>query len=154
MYVVVLKQHRKAFGVEYLGVGFECSALFCQETVLERRCYLPPLNDHVFLVIDIKQALDHAGAITTLVLLLGQNKGCHPQRRRVDAESGRLGPKGHEGGACDGALENQILQCMFYLCRLSRKRQEKAAVAGLIPHLKRRVTLGQNDLWDKIYSGL
>lgn len=55
------------------------------------------------------------------------------------------GSGGGSGGARGGAedLENQVLQCMFYLCRISRKRQEKAAVAGLIPHLRRRVLRGR-----------
>ncbi|CAM9994178.1 unnamed protein product, partial [Choristocarpus tenellus] len=34
-------------------------------------------------------------------------------------------------------MENQVLQCLFYLCLINRKRQEKAAVAGLIPYLQR-----------------
>jgi hypothetical protein len=34
-------------------------------------------------------------------------------------------------------MEDQVLQCMFYLCRISRKRQEKAATAGLVPYLQR-----------------
>ncbi|CAM9468687.1 unnamed protein product [Ectocarpus sp. 8 AP-2014] len=46
------------------------------------------------------------------------------------------------GGGVDEDLENQVLQCMFYLCRISRKRQEKAARAGLIPHLRRRDVFG------------
>ncbi|CAM9907823.1 unnamed protein product, partial [Ectocarpus fasciculatus] len=53
------------------------------------------------------------------------------------AAVGVLGAAG--GGGVDEDLENQVLQCMFYLCRISRKRQEKAARAGLIPHLRRCV---------------
>ncbi|CAN0500410.1 unnamed protein product, partial [Laminaria digitata] len=77
------------------------------------------------------QALDKAGAITTLVSLLGQ------QHKPDAASGGGGGGGGRGGGAGDEDLENQVLQCMFYLCRISRKRQEKAAVAGLIPHLRR-----------------
>lgn len=79
------------------------------------------------LLLKYLQALDKAGAITTLVSLLG---------REPAATSTGGAPA---GGAGDEDLENQVLQCMFYLCRISRKRQEKAAVAGLIPHLRRRV---------------
>lgn len=91
---------------------------------------------YVFLCVFVLfwQALDKAGAITTLVSLLGQ-------RRKPDTTS-----EGGGGGACAGDedLENQVLQCMFYLCRISRKRQEKAAVAGLIPHLRRRVLFSRD----------
>lgn len=55
-----------------------------------------------------------------------------------EPQGSHRGGGGVKGG--DEDLENQVLQCMFYLCRISRKRQEKAAVAGLIPHLRRRVT--------------
>ncbi|CAM9734105.1 unnamed protein product [Chrysoparadoxa australica] len=42
-----------------------------------------------------------------------------------------------QGSSCDQDMENQVLQCMFYMCRISRKRQEKAAISGLVPYLQR-----------------
>ena len=39
----------------------------------------------------------------------------------------------------EGKLETHLLQCLFYLCRLSGRRQEAAALAGLVPHLQRCV---------------
>ncbi|CAM9364055.1 unnamed protein product [Discosporangium mesarthrocarpum] len=60
------------------------------------------------------EALDSAGAITALVPLLER-----------------------QDGPCHEDMENQVLQCLFYLCLISRKRQERAAVAGLIPYLHR-----------------
>ncbi|KAG5176588.1 hypothetical protein JKP88DRAFT_335585 [Tribonema minus] len=42
-----------------------------------------------------------------------------------------------ENGNYDKDMESQVIQCMFYLCRISRKRQERAATAGLVPHLQR-----------------
>lgn len=57
------------------------------------------------------------GAFTTLVPML-QKKG---------------------NSAHDKDIEAQVLQCMLYLCQISRKRQEKAALAGLVPHLQRHI---------------
>lgn len=37
----------------------------------------------------------------------------------------------------DKDMGSMVLQCMFYLCRVSRRRQDQAAQSGLIPHLKR-----------------
>jgi hypothetical protein len=37
------------------------------------------------------------------------------------------------------AFQIHIMPCMFNLCRISKRRQEQAAEAGLIPHLQRLV---------------
>lgn len=90
-----------------------------------------------FYYLFFQQALDKAGAIATLVSLLGLKWKETPGLMDGDGVGKGGGGGSARGGAED--LENQVLQCMFYLCRISRKRQEKAAVAGLIPHLRRRV---------------
>ncbi|CBN77119.1 MEKK and related serine/threonine protein kinases amardillo repeat-containing protein [Ectocarpus siliculosus] len=97
----------------YLGLPRFCSLAVTLLTVLKNLSMEP----------STLEALDKAGAITTLVSLLA---------------AGVMGAAG-SGGGVDEDLENQVLQCMFYLCRISRKRQEKAARAGLIPHLRRCV---------------
>lgn len=33
-------------------------------------------------------------------------------------------------------LQNQVLNTLFNLCKINRTRQEQAALAGIIPHLK------------------
>lgn len=35
---------------------------------------------------------------------------------------------------------NHVLPCMYNLCRINKRRQEQAAVQGLIPHLQRLIT--------------
>ncbi|CAM9558941.1 unnamed protein product [Ectocarpus fasciculatus] len=59
------------------------------------------------------QDLEHSGAIETLVGLLNG-----PLRDRC---------------------KNHVVPCMFNLCRINKKRQEKAAVSGLIPFLQQLV---------------
>ncbi|KAL0591626.1 hypothetical protein ABG067_001227 [Albugo candida] len=64
--------------------------------------------------------LDQAGAIQTLVFLLSHTA---------------LGARRKE-------IENVILQSMFYLCRINRKRQTNAAQAGVIPSLAKVIQEG------------
>nr|CCA13906.1 ser/thr kinase putative [Albugo laibachii Nc14] len=64
--------------------------------------------------------LDQAGAIQTLVFLLSHDA---------------LGSRRKE-------VENVILQSMFYLCRINRKRQTHAAQAGVIPSLAKVIKEG------------
>jgi serine/threonine protein kinase len=45
-------------------------------------------------------------------------------------------------GPLHGHCENLVLQSIFNLCRLNRSRQERAAMHGIIPHLKRLIEEG------------
>ncbi|CAM9816607.1 unnamed protein product, partial [Ectocarpus sp. 12 AP-2014] len=129
----------------YLGLPRFCRLAVTLLTVLKNLSMEP----------STLEALDKAGAITTLVSLLGRGGEQQQQQQQQDAAgaaasssqakpspitaaAGVMGAAG-SGGGVDEDLENQVLQCMFYLCRISRKRQEKAARAGLIPHLRRCV---------------
>ena len=60
------------------------------------------------------RSIEQAGAIRALVMLLGR----------------RLSPFFKD-------VENLVLQCLFYLCRVSRRRQEQAAKHGIVPHLQK-----------------
>lgn len=62
--------------------------------------------------------LEEAGAINTLIPLL----------------SGPISDK----------CINHVLPCIFNMCRINKKRQEQAAVLGIVPHLKKLVTDGSH----------
>jgi hypothetical protein len=40
--------------------------------------------------------------------------------------------------------KNHVLPCIFNLCRINKRRQEQAALQGLIPHLQRLITEGSH----------
>merc|ERR1712000_209214 len=40
--------------------------------------------------------------------------------------------------------KNHVLPCMYNLCRINKRRQETAAVEGLIPHLQRFINEGSH----------
>ncbi|CAI5725566.1 unnamed protein product [Hyaloperonospora brassicae] len=63
--------------------------------------------------------LDRAGAIPTLVRLLNEQVVEGPSISDVKQKE----------------VENVVLQSMFYLCRINRNRQTRAAQAGVIPSL-------------------
>ncbi|CAN0018208.1 unnamed protein product [Scytosiphon promiscuus] len=131
---------------DFLGFPNFCSLAVTLLTVLKNLSMEP----------STLEALDKAGAITTLVSLLGGGgkkrllppppppppslpEGAAASAGASAASAAPVCSGGGGGGAGDEDLENQVFQCMFYLCRISRKRQEKAARAGLIPHLRRCV---------------
>jgi hypothetical protein len=80
-------------------------------------------------------------ALTSLDAFLHQNISMEPStlgHLQAANAFGTLVPMlKRTGFPCDQDVENQVLQSMFYLCRISRKRQERAAVAGLVPYLQR-----------------
>uniref|UniRef100_A0AAV1T8L1 Uncharacterized protein n=1 Tax=Peronospora matthiolae TaxID=2874970 RepID=A0AAV1T8L1_9STRA len=63
--------------------------------------------------------LDRAGAISTLVRLLNEQEAEGPSVSEAKKKE----------------VENVVLQSMFYLCRINRNRQTRAAQAGVIPSL-------------------
>jgi hypothetical protein len=66
--------------------------------------------------------LERAGAIPRLVALLAAPPPAAAGSAQALAEQ-----------------QNQILTCLYNLCRLDRSRQEQAALAGLVPHLQRLI---------------
>ena len=53
----------------------------------------------------------------------------------------RLVPFLAESSAAAGAeMHNQVLSSMYNLCKINKTRQEQAAVAGIVPHLRRFVS--------------
>ena len=53
----------------------------------------------------------------------------------------RLVPFLAESSAAAGAeMHNQVLNSMYNLCKINKTRQEQAAVAGIVPHLRRFVS--------------